>query len=164
MNRFLEIYNNICQFSFLCYLSDDLSLSSDSLDDDSIDDSKTPSPEHTVPDSSNLDLIPPSTPHSVKVKEEPLDDVDVEDAAKELFGNDLLFNQDDLHTDEFWNELITSSEGSNLLVQDHSKMLGGEDLIEVETSIKMDTPNQTISSPSSNFFSSAVQPPTLAGF
>lgn len=150
-------------YSFF-YFSDDLSLSSDSLDDDSIDDSKTPSPEHTVPDSSNLDLNPPSTPHSVKVKEEPLDDVDVEDAAKELFGNDLLFNQDDLHTDEFWNELITSSEGSNLLVQDHSKMLGGENLIEVETSIKMDTPSQTISSPSSNFFSSAVQPPTLAGF
>ena len=134
-------------YSFF-YFSDDLSLSSDSLDDDSIDDSKTPSPEHTVPDSSNLDLNPPSTPHSVKVKEEPLDDVDVEDAAKELF----------------WNELITSSEGSNLLVQDHSKMLGGENLIEVETSIKMDTPSQTISSPSSNFFSSAVQPPTLAGF
>jgi hypothetical protein len=145
---------------------DDLSLSSDSLDDDSIEESKTPSPEHTVPEASIMheQLVPPPTPvmaESIKiqVKEEPIDEMAVENAAKELFGSDLLFNQDDLHGEEFWNDLIDSSENTHLMSMDQSKFLT-DDLIEVESSIKLEG-----TSPATNFFSSAIsQSQTLAGF
>ncbi|XP_057297832.1 forkhead box protein N4-like isoform X2 [Hydractinia symbiolongicarpus] len=143
---------------------DELSLSSDSLDDDSMDDTKTPSPEHTVPESTMPEPAPTPTPipmeeMKVDIKEEPIDEVAVENAAKELFGNDLLFNQDDLHAEEFWNDLIDSSENSQLIgLHDQNKFLT-DDLVEVESSIKLEG-----SSPATNFFSSAVHPPTLAGF
>jgi len=164
---------------------DDLSLSSDSLEDDSIDETKTPSPEHIVPESTltienrqqqqqHMRQHPqplPATPFDglIKVKEEPivdqlgiksedhLDDGLVENAAKELFGNDLLFNQDDLQTDEFWNELIDTSENHSL--SETNKVLLSEDLEELESSIKVER-----ESPSSAFFSSAMHPPTLASF
>lgn len=168
----LKSFSKLClkTFSFLFFV-DDLSLSSDSLDDDSLDDSKTPSPEHIVPDSNNVDMMQPSTPLSMshqpstplsmsKIKEEPIDELAVENAAKELFGNDLLFNQDDLHAEEFWNELITSSESTSLL--HHQSRLMSDDLM--DSNIKMETTLPAISSPTSNFFSSAVQPSTLAGF
>ena len=157
-----------------------MSLSSDSLEDDSIDETKTPSPEHIVPESTlpsesrqqlRQQLPPPVTPFDslVKIKEEPLvdrlgiksedhlDDGLVENAAKELFGSDLLFNQDDLQTDEFWNELIDTSENHSL--SETNKVLLSEDLEELESSIKVER-----ESPSSAFFSSAMHPPSLAGF
>ena len=153
-----KVEKNI-NYIVVCIL-DDLSLSSDSLDDDSMEESKTPSPEHTVPESNMIEPIPPSTPLlNDKIKEEPIDEAAVENAAKELFGNDLLFNHDDLHAEEFWNELITSSENSNLLsLQDQNQFLS-DDIVEVESSIKMEN-----SSPSTNFFSSAVPQSTLTGF
>lgn len=132
-----------------------------------MDDTKTPSPEHTVPESA--EHAPPQTPMSldlkikeeeIEIKQEPLDDCMVENAAKELFGNDLLFNQDDLQTEEFWNELIETSENttSSLSTLSENKLLS-EDLVELDSSIKIES-----TSPTSNFFSSAIHPPTLAGF
>lgn len=149
---------------------DDLSLSSDSLEDDSIDETKTPSPEHIVPESALNDSRTTSlstAPFNLNIKNEPLtemeikseeqlDDGMVESAAKELFGNDLLFNQDDLQTDEFWNELIDTSENPTLC---ENKVLLSEDLQELESSIKAEP-----GSPSTSFFGSAVHQPTLAGF
>ena len=88
--------------------------------------------------------------------DERIDDGMVESAAKELFGNDLLFNQDDLQTDEFWNELIDTSENPTLC---ESKVLLSEDLQELESSIKTEP-----GSPTSSFFSSAVHQPALTGF
>lgn len=132
-----------------------------------MDDTKTPSPEHTVPESN--DHAPPRTPMSIElkikeemieVKSEPIDDCMVESAAKELFGNDLLFNQDDLQTEEFWNELIETSENTTSLTSslNENKLLS-DDLVELNSSIKIES-----TSPTSNFFSSALHPPTLAGF
>lgn len=141
---------------------DDLSVSSDSLDDDSLDETKTPSPEHIVPDGNITDTDQPASPmlaDKVKseIKEEPFDEAAVENAAKELFGNDLLFNQDDLHNEEFWNELIETSENSNSISLEGQKFLT-DDLVEMESSIKMEAP-----SPGSSFFSSAAHPPNMPG-
>ena len=96
--------------------------------------------------------------HHMELKsDENLEEGLVENAAKELFGNDLLFSQEDLHTDEFWNELIDSSENSTL--NQHKVMLS-DDLEELESSIiKVER-----ESPSSPFFSSAIHQPTLTGF
>jgi hypothetical protein len=142
---------------------DDLSVSSDSLDDDSLDDTKTPSPEHIVPDGNITDTDQPPSPMladkvKCEVKEEPYDEAAVENAAKELFGNDLLFNQDDLHNEEFWNELIETSENSSSIVQLEGQKFLTDDLVEMESSIKMEAP-----SPGSSFFSSAASHPGLTG-
>ena len=171
-----------------------MSLSSDSLEDDSIEETKTPSPEHIVPESTTMHqnnrvqhhqhnhhhqqqqqkqqtqlgnnngfgfkvkTEPMGQSHHMELKsDENLDDGMVENAAKELFGSDLLFSQEDLHTDEFWNELIDSSENSTL--NQHKVMLS-EDLEELESSIiKVER-----ESPSSPFFSSTIHQPTLTGF
>lgn len=142
---------------------DDLSVSSDSLDDDSLDDTKTPSPEHIVPDGNITDTDQPPSPMladkvKCEVKEEPYDEAAVENAAKELFGNDLLFNQEDLHNEEFWNELIETSENSSSIVQLEGQKFLTDDLVEMESSIKMEAP-----SPGSSFFSSAASHPGLTG-
>lgn len=132
---------------------DDLSISSDSCDDDSMEDSKIQSPEHTVPESA-LDM-PPSTPLlDDTVKDEPVDEVAVEDVAKELFGSDLLFNHDDLQADEFWNELMDTN-----MLSSHDRKYLSEDIVELESSVKIEP-----LSPSTNFFSSAIHQPTLASF
>lgn len=174
-------------FSSAFFFSEELSLSSDSLEDDSIEETKTPSPEHIVPESTTMQQnnrfhqrinshhqqqptqlsnngynfkakTEPIRHHHMELKsDENLDDGLVENAAKELFGSDLLFSQEDLHTDEFWNELIDSSENSTL--NQHKVMLN-EDLEELESSIiKVER-----ESPSSPFFSSTVHQPTLTGF
>ena len=185
-----DLTNALAAFFF----SEELSLSSDSLEDDSIEETKTPSPEHIVPESATMQQINRTHQHqhqnqqrqqhqhrqqaqlgsnntyNFKVKTEPmghhhmelksdenLDDGLVENAAKELFGSDLLFSQEDLHTDEFWNELIDTSENSSL--NQHKVMLR-EDLEELESSIiKVER-----ESPSSPFFSSTIHQSTLTGF
>ena len=97
----------------------------------------------------------------------------VENAAKELFGNDLLFNDDLNGAEEFWNELITSSENTTLLDQlhdqyrtmeeeDHVTTLELESSIKLEGSMKLETHSPTSNfsmkleahSPTSNFFNS----------
>lgn len=161
--RFLLHFFGQLLIQFIIIFLDDLSVSSDSLDDDSLDETKTPSPEHIVPDGNITDTEQPASPmlaDKVKgeIKEEPFDEAAVENAAKELFGSDLLFNQDDLHNEEFWNELIETSENSDSLHLEGQKFLT-DDLVEMESSIKMESP-----SPASNFFSSAAHHPTLTGF
>jgi len=151
------------------FFSEELSLSSDSLEDDSIDETKTPSPEHIVPESHVTENRRHNTlttkNFNFKIKQEPLMELKseegldhdlVENAAKELFGNDLLFNQEDLHTDEFWNELIDTSENPSL---NDNKILLSDDFEELENSIKVER-----STPSPFFSSAAIHPPTLAGF
>lgn len=98
--------------------------------------------------------------HKLKceIKDEPYDEAAVENAAKELFGNDLLFNQEDLHNEEFWNELIETSENTSSIVQLEGQKFLTDDLVEMESSIKMEAP-----SPGSSFFSSAASHPSLSG-
>eukprot|EP00794_Sanderia_malayensis_P016784 gene16784-18479_t len=103
---------------------EDLSISSDSMDD-SMDTTTNNTPEHTVPEVTNIKLEtsssqPQSSPETDNSNNQipaavapqhnqahAHDDSDIAaaNAAKDLFGHDLF---QDVHAEEFWNDLLSS--------------------------------------------------------
>ena len=118
-----------------------MSISSDSMDDSM--DTTNNTPEHTVPEVTNLKLEQPQsdTEHHIQaqhVRSNEDSDTAAADAAKDLFGHDLFH---DVQAEEFWNDLLSSNTSEHNLnffdnVQDARH---GATTVELDSSIKLES-------------------------
>ena len=106
-------------------------------------------PEHTVPEVTNIQLeTKPSAETQIQQQQQQQqhqssnDDADAADAAKDLFGSDLFH---DVQAEEFWNDLLSTNTSEHNLhffdnVQDGTRP--EVSTVELDSSIKLETTTQ----------------------
>ena len=102
-------------------------------------------PEHTVPEVTNIQLEPQlsSEPQIQSQQSSSNEDADLAaaDAAKELFGSDLFH---DVHAEEFWNDLLstnTSEHNLNFFDNVHDSR-PDVSTVELDSSLKLESTTQ----------------------
>ena len=144
------IHFDWCIIHFIAISSaEDLSISSDSMDDSM--DTTNNTPEHTVPEVTNIQLeTKPSTEIHIQQQQQQQQsssnddaaELAAADAAKDLFGSDLFH---DVQNEEFWNDLLsTNTSEHNLNFFDNVQDGARHDVstVELDSSMKLETTTQ----------------------
>lgn len=103
-------------------------------------------PEHTVPEVTNIQLETQPTPvHQIQIQQSTSSNEDADlaaaDAAKDLFGSDLFH---DVQAEEFWNDLLsTNTSEHNLNFFDNVQNNRSDvSTVELDSSLKLETTTQ----------------------
>ena len=141
-----------CIIHFIAISSaEDLSISSDSMDDSM--DTTNNTPEHTVPEVTNIQLeTKPSAEIQIQQQQQQQQqqsssnddaaELAAADAAKDLFGSDLFH---DVQAEEFWNDLLSTNTSEHNLnffdnVQDGTRH--DVSTVELDSSMKLEATTQ----------------------